>query len=248
MIAHDSSGHAVDIPGLDVAAAPRGLALRAILAALAAGLLAWLAGESAALWVAPVKVPQVVMGQPFRASTIKTEQTAAIATAVRQYAAFGALLGLALGAVGGPVRHAVSGALLGLALGAAAGACASFVGVPVFFRVRYSFFDEVIPSFLLHGAIFSAIGGAAGLAFGIATGRRGGGLARAFLGGVLGALLGTAAYEIITSVLFANSDGGEPIPGSPATRMLARLLVATSTAAGVLAASSARRRASSQPG
>jgi len=215
-----------------------------IVAALAAGLLAWLAGESIFGKVLPKKVPTPTMGQMIMATSAATEQAATAATALRHNGAFGLLLGLALGAAGGLAGGGRSprGALLGAVVGAGAGAVVAFLGAVLFFRFRYAFVDELIPSFLYHGATGAAIGAAAGLGLACGCGAGRHAVVRAILGGAIGALLGTVAYEIVGSVLLANSDAGEPVPGTAAARLVARLLVAVAVGLGILAALNAGGR------
>jgi hypothetical protein len=207
-------------------------------AAVGASTVAWFVAESGALTVAPKYVAQQVMGHPFQATTPQSIRAAVAATVVRQSSVYGALLGLALGLAGGlthrSLRSASRGALLGLVLSAAAVAGVSAVGVPAFYRFRDAFSDEVFPSFLLHGAVWVAAGASAGLAWGVGSAGGHPHAVRCLLGGALGALLGTAAYEVAGAVFFATADTAEPIAATATTRLLAWLFPATLAVAGAL--------------
>jgi hypothetical protein len=148
------------------------------------------------------------------------------------------LLGLTLGAAGcltsRSPRPGLAGALSGLVLGAIAGAGTSYAGIPVFYRFRYTFEEEIVASFLLHGAMWGAVGGAAALALGVASGGGWPRTVRCLLGGALGALLGTAVYELIGAAFFATADTSEPISTTASTRLLARLLVGSGTVLGAM--------------
>src|SRR4051812_25926917 len=112
----------------------RWLWLWASLGAVAAGLLAWAFGETRLVLVSPRLVAQTIMGQPFTAATTDTVNAATLATAMRMYGLFGALLGISLGIVGGLAgasRRAVwTATLAGAILGAVAGSVASAVAIP----------------------------------------------------------------------------------------------------------------------
>jgi hypothetical protein len=95
----------------------------------------------------------------------------------------------------------------------------------------------------LHGAIWGAVGGAAALALGLASGGGWPRAVRCLLGGVLGALLGTAAYEIVGAVLFATAETSEPISTTATTRLIARLLVGVFTVLGAMSGFGQRPRA-----
>lgn len=216
--------------------------LTATAAALAAALLAWLIGETGPVWAKPREVPQLVLGRPITATTTQSEQAAVVVNAVRQYALTGVLLGLALGATGGLSRRAAIGAAVGALVAGSAAAIASWAAVPLFYRHRYAFADEIIPSFLVHGTIWALVGAAAGLGLAIVRGGTGLKAIQAVIGAALGALVGTAAYEIVSAVLFSSADGGEPVPGSSATRLVSRLLVALGLALGAAAGLGDRKR------
>lgn len=209
---------------------PRRLWLWAVPAALAAGVVAWAVGETRPFLVEPEKVPMVTMGQHHMGTSARTVLAAVVATSARLQGAFGAALGLALGAAGGLARRspgrAASAALLGGACGAAAGFAASYAAIPLYERSRGVISDDIILSILMHGAIAVAVGGSAALALGTGACSGPRQIGRCVLGGVTGALLGTAVFDFIGAAYFANDATGEPVSKTALTRLLSRLLVA----------------------
>lgn len=218
---------------------PSGLTVWLFAASLAAGLLAWLAGESSLMWVAPKQVPMVTMGTHHNATTTATEQAAVGATASRINGVFGALLGLALGTAGGlAIRssgNALRSAALGTVLGAFTAGAAALGATRVFYRSRDVIENELIASLLLHYAMWVAVALPAALALSLGTGSRRVGVGRALMGGAFGALLGTAVFEFAGAVVFPTDDAGEPISTTALSRLLARLCVALFTALGIWA-------------
>lgn len=239
---------------------PAGPARRAswlvLSAAVAAGVAAWLVGETNLVRVKPRLVPMNVMGVRMNASTAETQQAAKRATAARVYGVLGGAVGLALGVAGALARRAPAGApaaptaaaalapaLLGAVLGAAGAYAAAYAAVPVFERHRDALAYDLIPSILLHGVIWCAFGAAAGLAFGAAAGGDRRLVARSALGGAFGALVGAALFDVLGALLFASDQTGDPISLSPASRLFAMLVASLATAAGVLASTHRRPRA-----
>jgi hypothetical protein len=225
----------------------RWLALWTIAAAIVAGLAAWLAGETSLVWVAPRKVPMVTVGQKHFGTTADTERAAIVATSARSNAAFGALLGLAFGAAGGMARRsaggAVKAALLGAIVGGSGGYVASYCLVPVYYRHSHRFVVDLIPSMLLHGALWGSVGALAALALGVGWGAGPSQLVRCLIGGALGAFIGTAAFDLLGAILFASDDTSEPVSTSAASRLFARMLAAVFIALGTLASFGERRPA-----
>jgi len=87
------------------------------------------------------------------------------------------------------------------------------------------------------------VGAAGGLAFGIGLGGRDRWV-KSLVGGLLGAALGTVAYEVIGAVAFPTDKTELPISLSPRTRAMLHLLVAVMAATGsalALGLSSTRR-------
>lgn len=219
---------------------PRRLWLWAGIAAVAAGLVAWLVGESPVMRVAPRQVGQTIFGQAFAAQTADTIRAADVATAARMYGAFGGLLGLALGVVGGLAsrssRFTGMAMLTGTVLGTVAGSASSLIAVPLYHRFHESIPSDLIASMLVHGAVWGPIGASSALAFAIGLGRGCRAVCVVIAYGLLSALLATALYEVAGAVIFPTDETGEPISQSSTSRLFARLLVAICIGIGSAAA------------
>src|SRR5262249_2268910 len=87
-----------------------------------------------------------------------------------------------------------------------------------------------------HGAIWMAIGAGAGLALGLGLG--GGRVARAIIGGILGAAAAAVIYEFGGGVVFPLDRTYQPTAMAPSPRLLAHLAVALCASAGALWAAS----------
>jgi hypothetical protein len=171
----------------------------------------------------------MIMGNAMR---IAVRERAAAA-----YGLLGVLLGVGLGLTGGwasgSMRSGLQGALVGGVAGGVAGAALSAVFVPIFFRFQNPDTDAVtlglLLLFLTHAAIFAGIGVASGLALGWGSGDRGR-IGQGLVGGLLGAIIGTFAFEVINSLLYPMVRTYEPVPTEPTPRMLLHLCVAVGTA------------------
>jgi hypothetical protein len=221
----------------------------AVAVGLGAGFVAGLGGEAVHGFFRPAEVQTTLMGgRVFNGANNTTRITAEIRNAALASGLLGAALGLALGLAGGRARGdrraALGAALVGLATGTIAGACLSLALGPVYYRNERHIVDDLIWPMLLHGGVWGAVGAAGGLAFGLGLG--GGGRAvRASLGGLIGALLGTALFEVIGVVAFPLSRTVQPLATTWGPRVLARLSVAVLAAAGAaLAVEDTRERAS----
>jgi hypothetical protein len=150
------------------------------------------------------------------------------------FGVLGLCLGGCLGVAGGLARRsapaAATGGLLGAILGLALGAGLSLSLLPWFLKARYSYFEyDLMISLAMHGLIWGVLGAVAGLAFAIGLGdRRLPG--RALTAGLVGAVLGTVAFELIGATLFTMARTGEAISETWPTRLMARLLVTLGTA------------------
>lgn len=228
-------------------AIPRSFAAWLIGAAVVAGLAAGLFGETDLVWVVPERVPLNTMGQISYQISPETQRTAIIGTSARMLGVFGALLGLALGLVGGRARPSprftpVAG-LIGLVIGAVVGVGASYGGLLLYYQFHEPSTDDLMTSLLMHCGMWGCLGAAAAVGLAIGAGGGPSRFARVVLSGALGAVLGAASFEILGALLFASDETGEPISKTAVTRLLARLLVAVLTALGILAAFGERRRA-----
>jgi hypothetical protein len=161
-------------------------------------------------------------------ATRKLEQKKA-ATA---YGLLAAILGISLGLIGGvasgSARSGVFGAVIGGAFGAAAAAGLSFLLVPLFFKFQDPESGLVV-LFLTHAGIFAGIGVASGLALGCGLNNQPA-LGRALFGGLMGALIGTFAFEAVNSIAFPLEQTFEPMPVERLSRVLAHLCVGFFTA------------------
>jgi hypothetical protein len=165
------------------------------------------------------------------------QKVANINNATLAFGLLGAILGLTLGIVGGLERRSLrSGAMagvIGLLAGGAVGAGVSRALVPISENYSQLLSDNLGYPLLIHGGIWSAIAAAAGLAFGLGTAHRGT-IPRAILGAVVGALLGTAAYEIAGALAAPLAETTRALSLTPATRLLARLAVTIPTVLGAV--------------
>ena len=168
------------------------------------------------------------------------------------FTALGAIIGLGLGLAGGLARRsAVAGAkaaLVGCVVGSIAAASVSLLVLPNFFK-RYDpqSQDLVLPMLTL-GAICSSVGAAGGLAFGVGLGGRDRWM-KSLVGGLIGAALGTVAYELVGALAFPTDRTELPISVTHATRAMLHILVAAMTAVGSALALglSARKRNAGPP-
>jgi hypothetical protein len=213
---------------------------------LAAGLLAGLAGfgiGEAAPTFTPIDVklpPEIQASLNKRTLELKRRQRESMdRAAALAYGGLGMVLGLALGAAGGLARRspvaAVAAGLAGLVLGGAAGAGATLAVLPSYHAALAARPDEdkennLTPALMTHGGIWIAVGAAAGLALGLGLGGTGR-IARATLGGILGACLAAAIYEFAGAIAFPTAETFRPMAFAPAPRLLAHLSVALCVAA-----------------
>ena len=218
---------------------------------LAAGVLAgvgsWLAGETETLEVIPKQVLVQAMGGPRMEATTATERIANDQTAVRVFGVFGAAMGLALGLAGGLAGHSPrrSGiaAGVGLVVGGVVGALAPLVVLPIFHRAGRAGSDDMIAAMLMHAGLWMGVGAVSGLAFGIGLGGRKR-LVASIIGGAVGAVIGAIVYEFVGAIAFPLDKTASPISMTWQSRLLARLLIATSAAVGIALAVADRREAS----
>jgi hypothetical protein len=220
----------------------------ALAAGLIAGVAAWLIGEVAHEFFEPAEVEVIRMGVQTRGPNFDTENEATLKNALLVFGSLGGVLGVALGVGAGMARRAprsaATAAVVGLMLGVLAGAGTAAVVLPPALRSRSFREDDLLRPFLVHAALWTPIGAAGGTAFALGAGRRGSALAAAALGGALGTLFGTAAYELIGGLAFpmARTDG--VISLTWPTRLIARLSVTLGAAVGAALGAQGRRRTS----
>jgi hypothetical protein len=232
-------------PGHDPAPVPAVRPSRIWALATAAGLLAgvvsWGAGEACLTVFKPDLELVFSMGGPAYQPTRKSEIRAETRNATLAYGLLGATLGASLGLAGGLARGqarcgAIAG-IVGLVAGGAVVVGVSLVLVPLFYRALLT--DPLSPDLttplLIHAGAWATAGAAGGMAFGLglrANRRR---LARATFGGLIGAALGAAVFELLGAVAFPLANTPRPLALTWTARLVARLLVATLAAIGAAA-------------
>jgi hypothetical protein len=174
-------------------------------------------------------------GREFIGPSAETVNMAAAKNAALAFGALGLCLGGFLGIAGGLARRstsaAVTGGLLGVVLGAVLGAGVSRALLPFLIKAQHDYGEnELIVSLIMHGSIWGLLGASAGLAFVVGLGERRL-VGRALTAGLVGAVLGAVAFEMIGAVSFTSANTNHPISDTWTTRMMARLLVTMGTAA-----------------
>ncbi len=203
---------------------------------LLAGLLAFGVGEAVYDLIPAASMTQHALGLTRVTPTLATEIVAAARNGALAFGVLGLFLGGCLGLAGGLARRswfAVAAGGLGSVLGFAAGVGASLALLPfcIASRIRYPD-NELVVSFLMHGAIWGLLGALAGLAFAVGLGERPLWV-RALTAGFAGALVGAVAFDLIGAVAFPGAMTDDPISRTWVTRLMARLLVTVATAAAV---------------
>jgi len=207
-------------------------------AGVAAGMIAWLGGEACHDVFQPRKRPVNMKGIMLQVASPRQQEVAEERNAGLAFVWLGAALGGCCGVAGGLARRDRSSGLRAAGFGAVAGAvgCAavSLALLPLYDSYRRGHPDEaardVIYPLLVHGAIWSVAGAAGGAAFGLG-GRRI--LGQAAIGGLLGALAGTIAYELIGVAAFPGAGTTQFVSSTWPTRLLARLAVGVFAAGGI---------------
>jgi hypothetical protein len=205
----------------------------ALAAGVLAGLLTWAGGEVAWKGVRAAQVPRII---PYptaedRARIIGGQTRSTAVTFIQQGAILGAVLGLAGGLSRRSARGGLVAAAVGLTLGAVAAGGAAHGLLPYYFwNVDPEESNLTIP-LLTHGGIWAAAGAAAGLAFGLGRGGRNR-WARGALGGLLGGVVATMAYDLVGALAFPLDKTSQPVSATVVTRLLAQLAVAVLVAAG----------------
>ncbi|WP_165069699.1 hypothetical protein [Paludisphaera rhizosphaerae] len=228
-------------PTSDAAAPPRSPRLASYLfaAGAAAAVIAGIAGEALhGTFAAPRELIETVdLGIGARLSY--EQAVARIKNATLASAVLGGVLGLTMGAAGGAAarsrRRAMVAGSVGLILGAAVGGQAAWALTPFADANRVRASDDLGYAILMHGAVWGAVGATAGLAF--ALGRGGGWklMLRAALGGLIGALGGTVAYDLIGAAAFPMAETWSVLAQSPAARSIAYPCVAICASLGIAA-------------
>jgi hypothetical protein len=211
-----------------------------MLTALVTGLAAWLGGEACLNLIKPPRHAANSKGLVLNITDRREVASAEAKNAALAFALLGGLLAAGLGAAGGfsrrSTRAARSAALLGLVVGAcgAAGTSLALLSSYNVYKARNpdeAARDLILP-LLVHAGIWSAVGAFAGLAYGYGLGDRRW-LPRIVLGGLVGAAVGTVAYELIGAAAFPAAQTAQFVSATWPTRLFARLAVAVGAGAGV---------------
>ncbi len=215
--------------------------LKALLAAgLVAGLIAWLGGEASRDLFQPRRRPVNAKGITLLVASPRQQEVAEERNAGLAFVWLGASLGGCLGIAGGLVRRDRRSGLrasgFGLVAGALGCAAVSLALLPLYDSYRRGHPDEasrdLMYPLLVHAGIWSIAGAAGGAAFALGLGRRKG-IAQAAIGGLVGAIAGTIAYELIGVAAFPNAATTQFVSSSWPTRLMARGAVALLAALGI---------------
>lgn len=202
-----------------------------------AGILAFGLGEWTSAFF-PVEQAGVPLGGgTVMRPTMETIARADMKNSALTFGVTGGILGLTLGVAGGLVSRstasAARGGLVGLFLGAVLGVSLPLGLIEPFHRFQVDRnSDDLLVPVALHEILWAPLGAVGGLAFGVGRARAGV-ILRATLGGLLGAVLGTIAYDVIGATLAPLAETSEAISRTWPTRLLARLLLAVGTAGGI---------------
>ena len=210
-------------------------------AGILAGLVSWLGGEACREVIKPPRHNVNSKGLILRVTDRREEATAVAKNAGIAFVFLGAALGGGLGAAGGLARRSrrsvATAGLIGLAMGAVAAGVMSLVLLPPYNAYKLRNPDEALRDLLLpllvHAGIWSVVGVAGGLALGLGLGERGL-LPQAVLGGLLGAVVAAAAYELIGAFAFPEARTAQFVSATWESRLVARLAVTLLAAIGAV--------------
>lgn len=175
---------------------------------------------------------------------LSTKPPAEVKNAALANGLLGAILGAAMGLAGGlarrAIREGVIASVVGLLAGAVAGVAGSAVMGPIYFQLLTPESGMEL-SLMTHGVIWALIGLAGGLALGLGIGRRQQ-IPAALVGGLIGGVLGTFAFEVVNAIVFPQVRVYEPLPAEWGPRLAAALSVAICVALGAILALQERPR------
>lgn len=206
----------------------------ALCAGVLGGALGWLGGEAVhkEYPLVPFALGQEAeFNAQFSAMRGKVAADTTLAFAL-QGGALGLALGLAGGLARGSIARGLGAGLVGALLAAAACASAVRVLMPLYERYAGTTDDEMVVPLLVHGGIWVAAGALGGLAFGLGLGGLRAVL-RSLAGGLVGAALGTVAYELLGAIAFPMAHTGELLSTTWSSRLFARMIVAVLCGVGI---------------
>ncbi len=216
---------------------------------IVAGLVAALAGEATLNIIKPRAHAANSHGLVLGLSSRREIASADAKNAGVAFALLGASIGAGLGLAGGLIRRSGrSGAkagIFGLIAGTAVSILLSLAILPAYniYKARHpdeASTDLTLP-LLVHASIWSGAGAVAGWALAIGLDARGR-QSRIALGGLAGAAVGAAAFELIGALVFPSDKTTEFVSLTWQTRLLARLAVTVVAAAGAAIAADAKPR------
>ncbi|APW61625.1 hypothetical protein [Paludisphaera borealis] len=108
-------------------------------------------------------------------------------------------------------RRAVVAGVVGLVFGGAAGAGAAFGVFIPYFRYPDPISGDLLLPLISHAAVWAALGAAGGLAFGLGLRARAGLVVRTALGGLIGAALGAAVFQLAGVFAFPRAKTDMPL-------------------------------------
>lgn len=210
---------------------------RSLLMTLALGLVAgvgsWLTGEGilrayrAELAPAMKPIPTLDDAQLLLA--------ARVTSGCLVFGMMGGWIGLAGGLAGGASQRswqrAVRAGIFGLVLGTIGTAGIVRLVLPIFYTRVDSQAQDLTMPLIGHVALWMTSGAVGGLAYSLGAGRSTR-LWEPALGGLLGAVLATVAYELAGALLLPTHRTHLPMPGTSATRAMAQIMVALGTVIG----------------
>ncbi len=210
-----------------------------VFSGLIAGAVAFGIGEKTHDLVPAEKVARELQGSTIMEPNWATATAAATRNAALTYGVLGLCLGAGLGIAGGLARRstpraAVAG-VLGAILGAGLGGGLARLTLFRFIEARDIYNDQaLLISLGMHGLLWGMLGVWAGLAFAIGLGhyRR---IPPAMTSGLIGAALGSLAYDFIGAAVLPMAATDEPLAVTWVARLLACVLVSLGAALAVAA-------------
>jgi hypothetical protein len=225
------------IGGAAVGGVAHGLGrLRVLIAVsgIVAGLAAFGIGEATSDLVPPDTVKFDFFGAA-RAQVTRDTQRVVTRTAALAFGVLGVCVAGGLGIAGGLARRSASACvpsgLFGAVLGGILGAGGALALLPFSMEMRSEHpNNDLVFGILLHGIIWGPLGATAGLAYVLGLGQPRL-IGRAMVAGFAGAVVGSVAFDLIGGFAFPLAKTDSAISLTWESRLFARLMVSSSTAA-----------------